>query len=237
MAIPVAARRTPRWLVWHGHLRLALLAALLVFAAVVPAVGTRSASLSDLRAVIEAGRVDQVSVTGALPPGATGSSTAHLLWQDGLIARVTTVLHLSDGSQATSPGLADLDHLVGDIGHELSVGGKHVSLRAVTQVQGPGYSTSLAGWHLPLWMSPVGGVLWIVAVLLLATGPEPRWATRWAWFWAFITPLAVVAMPLFALGSVPLPGRPAPRRPGRRLTGGWAFLLVGLIVTVFDLRS
>lgn len=237
MAIPVVTRRTPRWLVWHGRLSLALLAALLVFAAVVPAVGARSASLSDLRAAIEAGRVDQVSVTGALPPGATGSSTAHLLWQDGLIARVTTVLHLSDGWHATPPRLADLDHLVGDMGHELSVGGKHVSLRAVTRVQGPGDSTSLAGWHLPLWMSPVGGVLWVVAVLLLATGPEPRWATRWAWFWAFITPLGVVALPLFALGSVPLPGRPAPRPPGHRLTGGWAFLLVNVSVAFFDLNS
>ena len=80
-------------------------------------------------------------------------------------------------------------------------------------------------------------MLWVVAVLLLATVPEPRWATRWAWFWAFITPLGVVALPLFALGSVPLPGRPAPRPPGHRLTGGWAFLLVNVSVAFFDLNS
>ena len=236
MATP-AANLKARWLVWYGHLRLALLLAVLAFAATVPFVGSRTASLAELQGALEAGRVEQVSVIGALPPGATGSRTAHIVWQDGPITRVTTVRHLSDGSQGPPHERSDLDHVLGDLRHQLGVWDKQSSLSVVTETEGPMDRAPMAGWYLPVWMGQVSPWLWVVAVLLLATGPEPRWATRWAWFWAFIGPLVVVALPLFALGSVPLPGRPAPRRPGHRLTGGWAFLLVGLIVTVFDLHS
>ena len=226
METPAPTEWKARWLVCHGYLRLALLVAVLAVAATVPVVSSRTASLAELQGAIEAGRVDEVSVSGALPSGATGSRTADLVWQDGPNSRVTTVLHLSDGSQVPPPGLANLDQVVGDLRHQLESWDGRATLRVVTAADIAAHGTSIAGWQLPAWLVQVAQWLWVAAVLVLTTGPEPRWATRWAWFWAFISPLAVLAVPLFALASVPLPGRPAPRRPHRQLTGGWAFLVV-----------
>ena len=56
MATP-AANLKARWLVWHGHLRLALLLAVIAFVATVPVVGSRTASLAELQGALEAGRV------------------------------------------------------------------------------------------------------------------------------------------------------------------------------------
>ncbi|MCL3860974.1 hypothetical protein [Actinotalea sp. K2] len=76
-------------------------------------------------------------------------------------------------------------------------------------------------WHL---MS-IGG---IGAFLLLVLGPQPRLATKWAWFWLcmYVPPLWLVFVvleptPWWVKGQLP----PAQRR----LTGGWAFLL-GLLL-------
>ncbi|GAA4422423.1 hypothetical protein GCM10023169_16870 [Georgenia halophila] len=62
-----------------------------------------------------------------------------------------------------------------------------------------------------------------VALLLLIGGPQPRLATKWAWFWlAWQAPLLWLAF--VVLEPVPL-WRRRPLSASRRLTGGWAFLL------------
>ncbi len=89
------------------------------------------------------------------------------------------------------------------------------------------------GFHVP-W--PVGGLgiaAALGALVLLIEGPEPWWATRWAWFWLLPIPLA---LPAFLLLSGPIPLLPSPRRPDRRLTGGWAFLLSALLTSEFSQR-
>ncbi len=62
------------------------------------------------------------------------------------------------------------------------------------------------------------------AFLLLVAGPEPRLATRWAWFW-----LCLAAWPVWLAFLVLEPTGLWDRRvliaPTRRLTGGWAFLI------------
>ena len=63
----------------------------------------------------------------------------------------------------------------------------------------------------------VVGVLWL---LVLAAGPEPRHATRFAWFWLAFSPLVLLAVPAYLV----LGARGA-QEGRRRLTGGWAFLL------------
>lgn len=74
----------------------------------------------------------------------------------------------------------------------------------------------------------LGGIAWIAGLFLLVGGPQPRLATRWAWFWlAFHAPPAMLA--LVVLEPAPW-GRRRPASPAaRRLTGGWAFLL-GLLL-------
>lgn len=77
------------------------------------------------------------------------------------------------------------------------------------------------GWRTSIWLGIAALTLSIAVLSLLITGPEPRHATKWAWFWMFTSSLgilAVVAYLAFGLGGKPRPGE-------RRLTGGWAFLL------------
>jgi hypothetical protein len=83
--------------------------------------------------------------------------------------------------------------------------------------------TTFKSWRVPGWVVPLGVLLFIVPLAFIIGGPQPSRATRWAWFWLVWTawPLGVAAFLVLSgrLGVLP------PRRPGRRLTGGWAFLL------------
>jgi hypothetical protein len=80
----------------------------------------------------------------------------------------------------------------------------------------------------PTWA--VGLALGTPFVLLgmLVAGPEPRVATRWAWFWlgAYAWPLALVY--LVVEPTCLWDRRTLVRQ--RRLTGGWAFLLSALFL-------
>lgn len=85
------------------------------------------------------------------------------------------------------------------------------------------YSTSVA----------LASTATLVAVLfILINGPQPRWATRWAWFWLMLNPALLVMVPLFLIVSGPIRTTVEPTRPtGRRLTGGWAFLLGAVVLS------
>lgn len=80
----------------------------------------------------------------------------------------------------------------------------------------------LFGWQTPNPLALTALLLLLVGFGVLVSGPAPWRATRWAWFWLLLPPVGGIA---FLLLSGPTPGVPGPRPPGRRLTGGWAFLL------------
>lgn len=96
---------------------------------------------------------------------------------------------------------------------------RHVEVREVDSLP----PRSSPTWQLVLALGTLVGV-----VALVLGGPEPRFATRWAWFW-----LCLHAWPV-ALAHLLLEPTPAWDRrpvvgPPRRLTGGWAFLLGALL--------
>jgi hypothetical protein len=68
----------------------------------------------------------------------------------------------------------------------------------------------------------------LCSFLLIAAGPEPWRATRWAWFWAvlFTAPVGALA---FAILSGPTPLVPTPRNRAWRLSGGWTFIIIMLV--------
>lgn len=83
-------------------------------------------------------------------------------------------------------------------------------------------------WH-PI--AAVGLLAAFAVLILLIASPQPRLATKWAWFWlgCAITPLWLVFVVL-----EPLPlwaNRPQPLA-RNRLTGGWAFLLGIVLATL-----
>lgn len=88
---------------------------------------------------------------------------------------------------------------------------------------------TVAGWQVPRWLGWMILLIWLGALLLLRRGADPWWGTKWAWFWALLSPLSLLTVPAFLLLSGPPPGVPQYSEPGRRLSGGWAFLLVGAL--------
>jgi hypothetical protein len=196
----------------------ALVVSCVVLLATFLLVGERPGSYADLRAAISNGEVDDVRVEGGLGDGAIGAAGVSVHWRDGLIRRVATVTEASSRGQA---------RLVGD-GGPVVVGRVDDSLSALD----PSLRTSrterelrsdFGAWKVPRWAHVLAIVTVLASFGLLVAGPKPRLATRWAWFWLFFVapPLSTLAFLLLG-GSVVASQR---EHRGRRLTGGWAFLL------------
>lgn len=219
MTAPAARRlRTgaSRW----DRLRWFLLVAWLFVAAGALAFGERPSSRETLDQDLRSGRVAEVTVVGGLPPQAVGMSTQEVHWRVGPVRRWFEVRQISAGTPVASGDVPISDR---EIGAELAQ--SHPDLRVVRDER-PSSRATLADWLVPAWVSVLAAVSSVLALGLLIGGPEPWRATRWAWFWLLPCPVGMVAFLLLS-GSTPLLDTPAERH--RRLTGGWAFLLAGLL--------
>lgn len=214
------SRRSPES--WR-KLRYGLLVLVVGIAAGVLLMGSSPSSLADLKAGIAAGRVDEVHAAGALPPGATGYSRVVLLWRDGFRDRYAEVIQLSDVAALPPSQSAGSEPVIGSLTDQLRA--LNGSLRIITDdvaLRG----SFVAGWRVPGWLLLTALLTWAATLVLLRNCAEPWWATRWSWFWAIFSPAAIFAVPLFLLLAGPPPGIPYSAQPGRRLTGGWALLLI-----------
>lgn len=160
--------------------------------------------LHDLLDGLRSGDVETVTI--ARPePGVETFGTWEVRWTgDGLPGRAS--YEISDGG---AQRLVDEGRLILDAAEQSPA---PVDITVHYNFLEPGTVWHLAGF------AGVAALLWLIA------GPQPRLATKWAWFWlASGTPLLWLVFVL--LEPVPLWRRdPAAARP-RRLTGGWAFLL------------
>jgi len=219
---PVLARVRPD--AWR-RVRYGLLVACFVLLGCGLLLGSAPSSLADLREGVVSGRIAEVHVSGGLPPGATGYATVTLAWREGGLGRYAEVVEASDPAAASPSEVGGREVVTADVEQTLRALDPGVRIVAETWSD-PGQK--LAGWRVPGWLPGVGFVLWLATVALVGNGAQPWWATRWAWFWALFSPAAVVAVPLFLLVSGPPPGVAETRPTGRRLTGGWAFILIFL---------
>lgn len=206
---------------WWDRLRLALVIAWLLLAAAVIGFGERTAPWQEVRGLVVSGEVDRVRVVGELPSGSTGYGVVEIGWRHGLIAHRAEVVHVRGSGEVREARTA-----AGE-GVPLLRSSPTVLLRdlqpglAVTHQQRTSHG-ELLGWRVPGPLALAAFGLFLAWLGFLVTGPQPWRATRWAWFWLAIPPVGVLAHLLL---SGPTPGIPAPRRPERRLTGGWAFLV------------
>lgn len=206
-----------------GRWRAVLLVALVVLAVATLLTGIRPATPSDLYAGLASGRVVEVHLAGELPPGAVGRSTVLVTWHDGLLPRYTEVEQVREDPDGSSSGTFDIPVVSADLAAELTGLTPTGELRVTSQEHRAGSWGELYGWRVPTGIS-LAGLTWLLATLVtLVAGPEPRWATRWAWFWLF-TGTGGLATVVFPVLGLPRAGQPAQPR-GRRLTGGWAFLV------------
>ncbi len=225
MSAPTPVPTRPLGGVGDGLGRAALVVAAVAVAVAVGLLGTHPASLDDLRTAIASGEVHDVRVTGTLPQGASGYTTAYLRWSDGGFDRLTTVRQVSSPDQGD--GAADV--VVGSIDRNLREAQGVSVLRIVHDDSARPTGGSMFGIELPSWV--VGGALlvWALAVLLLVMGPEPSRATRWAWFWLLVSTFAPLTTLLFLVLGEPSQ-RPSGGPAGRRRFGGVrAFALMLLV--------
>ncbi|TNM64090.1 hypothetical protein FHN55_14760 [Streptomyces sp. NP160] len=206
-----------------GVARALLLLGWAVLAATGLAVGSLPGTYSDLQQGLESGRVTEVWAEPGQAEGSTGTGYQRVEWRDGWVTRRADVM-------TATPGEPPLGSDVPFVGTDVAL-----ALTAVNpdvQVHRLGYRTSsseLQGWELPEWAGLLAVCLLISSVTLLAGGPEPWWATRWAWFWVSLLPGGVIA---YLVLSGPLPALPRAlvrRGSAWRLGGGWAFLLVAVL--------
>jgi hypothetical protein len=229
---PVRNRVRPVDLVRWG-----LLAAVAVVAAGLTLLGTRTASINDLRAAVAAGTVSEIRVAGALPEGlgATGGSgyaTVHLAWDEGGRARSATVLQVSDPTVSATDAVSAEERVVGDVDRYVRGMPGGESVRIVRDDRGLPRGGTLFGVEVPTWVVSAAVVAWLGTLVLLLAGPEPFVATRWAWFWILVSPFAVVGVPLFlAIGGGGRSFAGEPSR-SRRMTGRWTFLVVAVSASV-----
>ena len=137
---------------------------------------------------------------------------------------------------AQSPGQGDLATPPPELVPQQEIGLRLLRILLIVLV--------LSGWFVDSLRDParatgviLPGANWsdlasLATLILLIVGPQPRWATKWAWFWLIdVVPLAAVFL---LLEPVPVwQGEPASARPSR-LTGGWAFLLALVLKAVLS---
>lgn len=212
----------------NGYVRLALVALWLTVFITIAAIGERPATLADLRDAVDSGEVSSVEVAGGLKAGASGWSTQDVRWHQGLFGRHAQVLYASEGYEqeaadsnppSASVTTTDVASLIRERDPNLQV--------QVSDMQRTSTAT-LMRWEVPSW------VLWVVmgglvlTLWLIVYGPEPWRATRWGWAWATLLTGPVGAM-AFAVLSGPVTRLDAPKANGRRLTGGWSFILMVIL--------
>ena len=227
-------------------------AALLLLAGLAGAAASaaRRESLATFRADLDAGRVTEVLLAGPgsyLPPGAatdSGRFGRTVRWE--VTGGGRRVAALSDGVGAADPGDWSGEVNLSD-GSDLP--GRQPSTEAEVEqdlrrrVEAAGVPVGEPGGHWPeraLWLS---GITALLLLLVLVGGPQPRRATKWAWFWLMLVPGGITQLAWLAAEapwSGPARRRPEPR-PHRqqpddpRLTGGRAVLLaiaVGILLGV-----
>jgi|GEM_PF-2437058 len=163
-------------------------------------------TVGELLAQLDAGVVSELTIE-RWEPGVLGQGLLRVDWtEDGKAATTRYEYSTIDGSPVVDEGAA--------------------ILRAARQADVPVTTVPefryADGWTMPA--GPSGILATVGTLLLLAGGDQPRFATKWAWFWlGAVTPLWIVFLLLEPLPLWATRPQPAPARP---LTGGWAFLLV-----------
>lgn len=220
---PALQKQANQW----RQLRFALLAGVAVAVILITTLGAAPATFTDVKAGIATGRVDEVRIVGGLSPQSTGYAHVVMFWRDQGRQRYAEVVQQSDIAAPPPAQFPETEHVIGSIEEPLrALGGD--GMRIVKTESSPSGFT-VAGWQVPRWLGWMILLIWLGALLLLRRGADPWWGTKWAWFWALLSPLSLLTVPAFLLLSGPPPGVPQYSEPGRRLSGGWAFLLVGAL--------
>lgn len=208
---PTVQRPTRTALKVRAALLLLILSTLLVGALV----GQRPAALDDLREGLRSGRISAVTVVSSSDQAARVQSLA-LTWREGWgFAQRVDVVQVTSAEASVETSRPVIHGTVEGWLREIQPG---LTIQRASEATVWG---SILGLRVPAWMLVPMGLAAVGVLALLTAGAEPRYATRWAWFWLLCVPGwgPIVAVAFLAQGMTARPPEE------RRLTGGWAFLI------------
>lgn len=214
---PLRSVASKRWDVFRWVLLIGWISVVVA----IPLASTRTSSWGELVDRVESGKVTEVHLSSDLPVGRDDEVTVHVQWEDGYWRHVTEVTQIGADRRT---GFVDNDRSTATL---TSTPASELRLLqpdlVVSELDVPDHELArFAGFEFTWALTIAAAVLTIAGFILLVFGPVPWRATKWAWFWLMGLPPFLA---LFVLLSGPVPGLPPPRRPLRRLTGGWAFLI------------
>lgn len=186
------------------------------------ALGEKDATYRDLRDGVRSGSVGSVVVSGGTTEPFIGRQGVTVRWRQHFQLHVAHVVEQQplrrtriDGHPAVRDVAEDLRTLDPDVVVDRHPDDHLTSSWSIQQ---------LPHWQFPSWI----GLAWfgshLMASGLVVAGRKPWRATRWAWFW-LLWGLPFVGLLAFLLLGGPT-GLLRPAHGRKRLTGGWAFLLV-----------
>jgi hypothetical protein len=203
---------------------------LLIFAALV--LGHRESTLSALERDVARGSTQHVQVTEGLGADARGYATVRVEWRSHLLGYTTSVVEARPrerGRQAAQEdGVTGL--LSQDLATHLHAIDPDLQVETVDHVTGP--EAHWLRWRITGWPVALLVLGWLFTVAMMISGPDPFRATKWAWFWLMISAAGPVVLIVYLAVGGPTGLARAPRPGSRRLTGGWAILLMMLVNAV-----
>ena len=220
---------------FDDRLRQAVLVGWVVVVLCAVVLGERQTSWHYLERAVSSGAVETVHVSPEAGPGSQGRIRVAVRWHDGLLARRTEVSQeRGQGASTTSygEGTGESGRLRGAPSAHLA--GRQPGLRVERESEYPGSGGEGLGWTVPTGVAMGSLVLLLLTFLLLVSGAPPWRANRWAWFWGMVV-AGPVGGAAFLVLSGPTPGVPAPRHPGRRVTGGRGLALAIAIAMLLAL--
>ncbi|MFX0539119.1 hypothetical protein ACQBAT_14345 [Ornithinimicrobium sp. Y1847] len=186
-----------------------------------PLVGERASTFDQLEGGLYRGDVSSVRIEGHTvradgtpTPIEVGDVEYRLVWREGMVTEFTNVRQLVGDPNQVSTARQTFTEPIEDVLREANPAVRITYAQPRTSWATIGnYEAPVVFGLLPL----ATGLLWLI---VLMNGPEPRLATRWAWFWITFSPIALVAAPAYLVIGA------QGAKPGAlRLTGGWAFLI------------
>lgn len=217
MTADVVQHEAPLWTPPPGRTAVvvrAVVAALVLASLVSGALAPRERNLSDLLWEVQEGMASSVTLT-TLDGDADAQGVA--VWRFGPLTSWTRY-----EVQAGDDVPDDLDMISGIL--EMAPGKVRLTEQAGLQ---PPVSS----------LVPLATLGPFAALVLLITGPQPRRATKWAWFWIGLV-VPPLALAFVLLEPVPLWSREGrPRRAAPRLTGGRALLYALVLSFVAQLAA
>lgn len=231
-------QRTDEWTAspWWRRVGWVLVAGWVLVIALVPLTGEKESTYGTLVGDLVDG-VSVLEVEGLLPESSNGWGTVRIRWRSGGIDRVTEVVDASSPREARRArremrAWESQTHVQVNLAQALREWSPDVHVQTQPFAESSGLHGQMSGWRTPGWLALAALTLGLTTLGLVVSGPRPRRANRWAWFWMLL--LSPLGLALYLAFGGPAGRRePSPPR-APYMRGGWGFLAALVLATLWS---